>query len=241
MNENLFTAQGASTFQAKALTKALKTLVVFSGGMDSAVVLAHAKQMGLQCCAVHFQYGAKHNERELSAAQAIARYYDVHLTVVHLPFINELFKSDLLQSGGDIPDGHYQELSMRRTVVPFRNGIMLAIAAGLAESLEIQSLMLGNHAGDHVIYPDCRTAFTEALSHAIQLGTYTQTHLVTPFVKWTKIDIAKRGYELGVPFELTWSCYKGREKHCGRCGTCNERIEAFQKAEIKDPTIYESL
>ena len=224
---------------ARGNLSSTRTLIVLSGGMDSAVVLAHAKQTGLDCCVVHFQYGSKHNERELPAVQSLAQHYNVPLTIIHLPFINELFKSDLLQSGGDVPDGHYQDLSMRRTVVPFRNGIMLSIAAGLAESLEIQSIMLGNHAGDHVIYPDCRMDFTEALSDAIRLGTYTQTHLVTPFVKLTKIDIAKRGHELGVPFELTWSCYKGREKHCGKCGTCNERIEAFQKAEIEDPTIYE--
>jgi 7-cyano-7-deazaguanine synthase len=128
---------------------------------------------------------------------------------------------------------------MKRTVVPFRNGIMLAIAAGLAESLEAQSVMLGNHAGDHAIYPDCRAGFVQAMSRAMELGTYARIQLVTPFLTLTKAQIAERGKVLTVPYELTWSCYKGGEKHCGKCGTCVERIEAFEKSGGSDPTSYE--
>ena len=218
----------------------MKTLIVLSGGMDSTTSLAHARAQGYKISgAVHFQYGSKHNARELIAAQALADHYRIQLHVIKLGFINTLFKSDLLKSGSEVPEGHYEDLSMKRTVVPFRNGIMLSIAAGLAESLEADSVTLGNHAGDHAIYPDCRQEFVLPMSAAIEVGTYRRIKLLTPFVSLSKGDIARIGYELGVPFNLTWSCYQGGEKHCGRCGTCVERIEAFQKARVADPTIYE--
>jgi 7-cyano-7-deazaguanine synthase len=217
----------------------MKTLIVLSGGMDSATVLAHAKDANFDTHAVHFQYGSKHNARELIAAEALAKHYQVPLTLVNLPFVNSLFKSDLLQSGGDVPEGHYEDESMKRTVVPFRNGIMLSIAAGLAESLEAQTVMLGNHAGDHAIYPDCRAGFVQSMSRAIEVGTYARIQLVTPFLTITKTQIAERGKLLGVPYDLTWSCYKGGDKHCGKCGTCVERIEAFEKSGGSDPTLYE--
>jgi 7-cyano-7-deazaguanine synthase len=216
----------------------MKTLVVLSGGMDSATALAHAKDAGFDVHAVHFQYGSKHNARELVAVEALVKHYQVPLTLVNLPFVNSLFKSDLLQSGGAVPDGHYEDVSMKRTVVPFRNGIMLSIAAGLAESLGADSVMLGNHAGDHAIYPDCRAGFVQAMSRAIEFGTYARIKLVTPFLTLNKGQIAQRGQLLSVPYGLTWSCYKGGEKHCGKCGTCVERIEAFQRAGLIDPTEY---
>jgi 7-cyano-7-deazaguanine synthase len=174
----------------------MKALVVLSGGMDSAVALAYAKDSNLDIHAVHFQYGSKHNQRELLAAEALARHYGIPLTVVPLPFINELFKSDLLKSGGEVPEGHYEDLSMKRTVVPFRNGIMLSIAAGLAESIGASTVMLGNHAGDHAIYPDCRSDFVNAMRAAIDTGTYTQVFLATPFLTMSKADIADRGHTL---------------------------------------------
>lgn len=216
----------------------MKSLVVLSGGMDSAVVLAYAKEFHSEVHAVHFQYGSKHNDRELPAAQALAKHYGATLTVIALPFINEHFKSDLLKSGGEVPEGHYEDLSMKRTVVPFRNGIMLSIAAGLAESIGASFVVLGNHAGDHAIYPDCRTDFISTMYAAIETGTYAHIHLESPFLTMTKADIASEGNRLHVPFELTWSCYKGGTKHCGKCGTCVERIEAFQKAGATDPTEY---
>jgi 7-cyano-7-deazaguanine synthase len=217
----------------------MKTLVVLSGGMDSATVLAYAKDANFDTHAVHFQYGSKHNGRELIAAEALAKHYQVPLTLVELPFVNSLFKSDLLQSGGEVPEGHYEDVSMKRTVVPFRNGIMLSIAAGLAESIGANTVMLGNHAGDHAIYPDCRVGFVQAMNRAMQMGTYARIHLVTPFLSFTKAQIADRGRLLAVPYELTWSCYKGGEKHCGKCGTCVERIEAFKNSGAPDPTVYE--
>jgi 7-cyano-7-deazaguanine synthase len=218
-----------------------KTLVVLSGGMDSAVALAMmVRDYGPDGChAVTFNYGSKHNARENQAARLLAEHYKVNHTLIELPFVNQLFKSDLLQSGGDIPEGHYADPSMKRTVVPFRNGIMLSIAAGLAESLEAELLVIGNHAGDHAIYPDCRQAFIGPMGAAIEEGTYARVQLVSPFCWWTKGQIALVGARIQVPFEKTYSCYNGREKHCGKCGTCVERIEAFATADVVDPTEYE--
>lgn len=218
----------------------MKSLVVLSGGMDSTAALALAKEEGHEVVgAVHFQYGSKHNSQELKAAKAIASFYDIPLQVVELPFINSLFKSDLLTSGGEVPEGHYEDVSMKRTVVPFRNGIMLSIAAGLAESLGAEMIVLGNHAGDHAIYPDCREDFTRFMGEAIEKGTYARIRLWSPFLRKTKAEIAHIGAQLAAPFQLTWSCYKGGKRHCGKCGTCVERIEAFAKAGVKDPTVYE--
>jgi 7-cyano-7-deazaguanine synthase len=143
-----------------------------------------------------------------------------------------------LQSGGDIPEGHYEDLSMKRTVVPFRNGILLSIAAGYAESVGAEILAYGAHAGDHAIYPDCRKQFVDAMMVAVRVGTYITLTLQAPFVNMTKREVGLLGKDLGVDFSMTYSCYKGGEFHCGRCGTCTERKEAL---EGFDPTIYEDL
>lgn len=219
----------------------MKVLAVLSGGLDSTVALAYAKDVGHQIVgAVSFNYGSKHNDREWQAAQEIAREYGVPIVRFDLPFINEHFKSDLLKTGGDIPEGHYADPSMKRTVVPFRNGIMLAIAAGYAESIEAKAILLGNHYGDHAIYPDCRKDFVMPMAEAIRAGTYAQVELFTPFTTWTKSQIVAMGAGLGVPMSKTYSCYNGREKHCGKCGTCVERIEAFRESGgVTDFTVYE--
>ena len=127
---------------------------------------------------------------------------------------------------------------MKKTVVPFRNGIMLAIAAGYAESEGADGIVIAAHAGDHAIYPDCRENFMVAMSDAIRAGTYAQVELIRPFIKMTKAQIVRRGAELGVDYSQTWSCYVGGEIHCGKCGTCVERREAFLEAGIPDPTVY---
>lgn len=210
--------------------------------MDSTTALAWAKSrpefevVG----AVNFQYGSKHNGKEFRAAQNVADHYGVQLTYINLPFVADLFKSDLLTSGGDIPDGHYADESMKRTVVPFRNGIMLSIAAGLAESMNAEAVVLGNHFGDHAIYPDCRKDFIEPMKLAIENGTYMQVKLVSPFCTIDKTQVCRLGAHLEVPFALTYSCYKGGDKHCGTCGTCTERKEAFKDSGTPDPTEYEA-
>ena len=217
-----------------------KAIVVLSGGMDSAAALGLTLVEGYNVIgALHFQYGSKHNAREYIAFMKVARHYKVPEYLITLPFIGQHFKSDLLKSGGEIPEGHYEDESMKRTVVPFRNGIMLAIAAGFAESVGAKMVVLGNHFGDHAIYPDCREDFAKAMRKAIALGTYAGIELHCPFQEMGKNDIALIGNSIEVPFHLTWTCYKGGENHCGKCGSCTERKEAFKLSGVTDPTVYE--
>ena len=217
-----------------------KVIVLLSGGMDSVTALYEARQHYEIVCAVSFHYGAKHNDREIPFAAHHAARLGLPHQVIRLGFIDQMFKSDLLQSGGEIPQGHYEEQTMKKTVVPFRNGIMLAIAAGLAESLDANALVIAAHAGDHAIYPDCREDFMKSMATAIRLGTYANVEILRPFITMTKADIVRRGTELRVDYTATWSCYVGGEIHCGECGTCVERREAFQRAAIPDPTPYKS-
>lgn len=186
-----------------------------------------------------FDYGSKHNAKEIPFAKLHAERHGIPHHVVELDFMDKLFKSDLLKSGGNIPEGHYAEDSMKQTVVPFRNGIMLAVATGFAESIEAEGVMIAAHSGDHAIYPDCRDTFMQAMGDAMQSGTYIDLELLRPYVNMDKAAIAMRGNELGVNFSETWSCYKGGDIHCGVCGTCVERREAFLLAGISDPTTYE--
>lgn len=200
-------------------------LAVVSGGMDSIVMLHDYATYIMH--AVTFNYGSKHAEKQIPCAIRNCADLAIQHTVIELEFIGRYFKSALLKAGGEIPDGHYEDPSMRQTVVPFRNGIMLAIAAGLAESIGAASIMLANHAGDHAIYPDCRSEFIDAIGTAIYRGTYKRLEVLAPYTHKTKKDIANIGICLGVDFNQTWSCYKGGEKHCGTCGTCVERKEAL--------------
>lgn len=218
----------------------IKVVVLVSGGMDSVAALYHAQAEHEVAGALSFDYGSKHNHKEIPLAAYHCERLGVPHRVISLGFINELFTSDLLQSGGSIPDGHYEELTMKQTVVPFRNGIMLSIAGGYAESVGANGLIIAAHAGDHAIYPDCREPFMQAMGDAIRLGTYAEVQLLRPFISLNKAQIAARGHELGVDFAKTWSCYKGQDIHCGTCGTCVERREAFELAGIPDPTVYAS-
>jgi 7-cyano-7-deazaguanine synthase len=216
----------------------MKVCVLLSGGMDSVTVLYEAIRTHEVVAALSFDYGAKHNGKEIPFASEHAGRFGISHHVVNLGFMDGLFQSDLLKSGGDVPDGHYEEESMKRTVVPFRNGIMLAIAAGYAESVGAEAVVIAAHAGDHAIYPDCRESFMEAMGSAMERGTYPGIRLLRPFIAEDKAGIAKRGAELDVDFSRTWSCYKGGEIHCGTCGTCVERREAFLLAGVPDPTQY---
>lgn len=218
----------------------MKALVLLSGGMDSTVLLASVLKTRRKedVMTLSFDYGSKHNEREYEHALKVCEQYGVKNVLVKLDFMGALFKSDLLKSGGDVPDGHYADESMKKTVVPFRNGIMLSIAAGLAESIEADEIFIANHFGDHAIYPDCRKDFIRPMKEAIEKGTYLGIRLHSPFCDKTKTDIAIAGNLLNVPFEKTWSCYKGGKIHCGTCGTCVERKEAFAESGLKDPTEY---
>lgn len=187
-----------------------------------------------------FDYGAKHNHRELPFAAEHAAHFGVRHEVIVLDFVNRLLASDLLKSGGEIPEGHYAAENMKQTVVPFRNAIMLSIACGFAESVGAGGLVIAAHGGDHAIYPDCREEFMRAMGDAMRLGTYAGVQLLRPFIALTKDQIAAEGARLGVDFARTWSCYKGGAIHCGKCGTCVERREAFALAGLADPTAYAS-
>ncbi|MDE6453138.1 MAG: 7-cyano-7-deazaguanine synthase QueC [Muribaculaceae bacterium] len=213
-------------------------IMVLSGGMDSTTMLhEYAERIAL---AVTFDYGSNHNAREIECARHNCRALGIELVEVKMDFIGRLFQSSLLSGADAIPKGDYDDDNMRSTVVPFRNGIMLAAAAGLAESRGLKTVMLANHSGDHAIYPDCRPGFVDAMSRAISEGTYDHVTIFAPYTALSKAEIAARGAACGVDFAHTYSCYCGREKHCGRCGTCRERREALALAGIPDPTPYEA-
>ncbi|PAW66498.1 MAG: 7-cyano-7-deazaguanine synthase QueC [Opitutia bacterium Tous-C1TDCM] len=216
----------------------MQVVVLCSGGMDSVTALHWARREHDVAVALSFDYGAKHNHREIPCAAAHARDLGIRHETIALDFVDRLFASDLLRSGGDIPEGHYEAANMKQTVVPFRNAIMLSIACGLAESTGATGLVIAAHGGDHAIYPDCREDFMQAFGDAMRLGTYAGVQLLRPFISLSKAEIAAAGAELGVDFARTWSCYKGGDVHCGRCGTCVERREAFLRAGLADPTVY---
>lgn len=213
------------------------SVIIISGGMDSTTLLYDMQEriaLGLS-----FDYGSNHNEREIAFAKLHCERLGVRHIVIRLGFMHDYFKSSLLSGADAIPEGHYADDNMRSTVVPFRNGIMLAIAAGIAESEGLKYVMMANHGGDHTIYPDCRPEFVSAMSAATKAGTYPGIEVLAPYTGLTKTDIALRGKQLGIDYAETWSCYKGGERHCGKCGTCVERREALHDAGIKDTTEYE--
>jgi len=217
----------------------MKVVVLCSGGMDSVTALYAARAEHDVLAAVSFDYGSKHNAREIPFAAEHAQRLGIRHEIIQLPWVGRLFASALLTGGGEIPEGHYQAESMKQTVVPFRNAIMLSAATGLAESIGAGGLVIAAHTGDHVIYPDCREDFMRAMGDAMRLGTDAGIQLLRPFIDWNKARIVTEGTRLGVDFARTWSCYKGGAVHCGRCGTCVERKEAFAQAGIPDPTTYD--
>lgn len=219
----------------------MKVIVLVSGGMDSIAALYRAKESYEVVGGLSFNYGSRHNAKEIPFAKYHCDKLQVPHHVIDLGFVGESFASNLLKGQGDIPEGHYEEENMKQTVVPFRNGIMLAVAGGLAESKEAEGVVIAAHSGDHAIYPDCRESFMKAMADAIKLGTYAEVKLLRPFIDDTKAEIAQHGHKLGVDFSKTWSCYKGLDIHCGQCGTCVERREAFELAGIPDPTEYADL
>lgn len=214
-----------------------ESLIILSGGMDS-VTLLYDKASDIDL-AVTFDYGSNHNKREAEYAAYHCKKLGIEHIIIPLDFIHQYFKSSLLSGADAIPEGHYAAENMKSTVVPFRNGIMLSIACGLAESRGLKRVCIANHFGDHAIYPDCRLSFINQMNAAMEQGTYQHIAIDAPYTNIKKTDIAKIGKILGVDYSKTYSCYKGGEKHCGKCGTCVERKEAFKDAGIDDPTEYE--
>lgn len=216
-----------------------KVVVIYSGGLDSTVLLAQCKLDYDFVIALNFDYGSKHNQVEREAAKVICKRLAIPLYLYDLPALlhgeydkeglyhlpGNLLVSSLLKSGGEIPIEEHNTENMKSTVVPFRNGIMLALAAGFAESRGYDTIVIANHSGDWEIYPDCRTSFIESCREAIWRGTGGKVHLLAPFINLTKVEIVKLGKELGAPLDLTWSCYcpTDENKPCGKCSACIER------------------
>lgn len=214
----------------------MKAVTILSGGMDSVTLLHHLNSTKIDQIALHVDYGQRHKKEVVFAREHCAQ---LNIPLVEIP-LHLPFNSVALMGNGDIPDGHYAEESMKKTIVPNRNALMLSLAWGLAVNTESHYVAYAAHTGDHFIYPDCRPEFVKALNEAFQLGSGTRAiSIITPFIEDDKTEVVRVGAELGVDFARTWSCYKGRALHCGKCGTCNERIEAFQLAGIEDPTFYE--
>ena len=213
-------------------------VIIVSGGMDSITLLYERKdEIAL---GISFDYGSNHNAREIPFARLHCERLGIRHLVINLSFMHQYFKSSLLAGADEIPEGSYDDDNMKSTVVPFRNGIMLSIAVGIAESEGLTKVFIANHGGDHAIYPDCREEFIEAIDAASQAGTYEHVRILAPYTNITKTDIALRGKQLGIDYSETWSCYKGREVPCGKCGTCVERKQALREAGVEDTTQYES-
>ena len=213
------------------------SVIIVSGGMDSITLLYdHKDEIAL---GISFDYGSNHNAREIPFAKMHCERLGIKHITINLDFMHQYFKSSLLDGADAIPEGHYADDNMKSTVVPFRNGIMLSIAIGIAESNNLDQVFIANHGGDHTIYPDCRPECIKAIDSAANAGTYNNVKVIAPYTQITKSDIARIGKKLGIDYTETWSCYKGGEIHCGKCGTCVERKEALAEAGIEDCTIYE--
>ncbi len=215
-----------------------KTILIYSGGMDSTVLLYLLLSQGFTVECLSVDYGQKH-KKELKCAKSICKKLSLTQKVINLSSISYLLSSSsLIDSNKPIPEGHYEEETMKTTVVPNRNMILLSLATARAIDSKANTVSYAAHSGDHAIYPDCRESFAKSMDAAMQLCDWKKITLNRPFVGMSKAEICKMGSNLEVPFKDTWSCYKGDTKHCGRCGTCIERREAFHLAGIDDPTSY---
>ena len=219
-----------------------RVVVITSGGLDSTVLCHYADTLYDELHLLSVDYGQRH-KKELRYAVKTAERLNTHYDVVDLKGVTKLLQGSALTDDVDVPQGHYSAESMRLTVVPNRNMIMLSVAIAHAVSQGAKAVLAGMHAGDHPIYPDCRPEFIKELNDAAVSGNlgfaYEGFNLLAPFVNSTKSDIVQLGADLDVPFAETWSCYEGGTVHCGRCGTCVERAEAFHLAGVTDPTKYE--
>ena len=217
--------------------KTKDAVIILSGGMDSVTLLY--EQQARIALAITFDYGSNHNQREAMYAKQHCQLLGIEHLLIPLEFMSRYFKSSLLEGADAIPEGDYDDTNMKSTVVPFRNGIMLSIACGIAESRGLTKVMIANHFGDHAIYPDCRAEFIRPMSEAMRAGTYVGVEILAPYTGISKTDIALIGKRLGVDYSQTYSCYRGGELHCGKCGTCVERKQALHDAGIVDNTLYE--
>jgi len=215
----------------------MNTVLILSGGMDSATLAYHLIEKDHTIYAVTFNYSQRH-KKEIDSAIKIAKHLNISHTILDISNIGMLLKGSSLTDDIPTPHGHYTAENMKLTVVPNRNAIMLSIAYGIAVSLKYDMVAIGVHAGDHHIYPDCRENFIHAIEHSLQIGNESNITIYAPYLTYDKTDIAEEGAKLSVPYQDTWTCYEGGENHCGLCGSCNERKEAFKLANVKDVTEY---
>lgn len=219
----------------------MRAVICLSGGMDSATLIPIAKEHYNSVEAIGFTYGSKHNKYENQAAANLADCYGIPFKLIDLAFMSDLVESNLLKTGGDIPEGHFEDLAMKATIVPGRNLIMASILTGYVQSRGGGRIYMGMHRGDRAIYPDCRIDFTHALQNTMLLSSDdSQVYLSTPFIGTDKVGILETGFRLGVPYELTRTCYKDQPIACGKCGSCQERLYAFAMIDKVDPIEYET-
>jgi len=217
-----------------------KVVVVFSGGMDSYTVLHKAFREGFEVLPLTFNYGQKHN-KEIEYAKHACIALGVIPKIVDITAINQLLTGSSLTSDIEMPEGHYADDNMKSTVVPNRNMILLSLAVGYAVSSDANKVFYGAHAGDHEIYPDCRPEFVENMNSVCAIANYEPVEIVTPYLALNKTDILREGLAMGLDYGRTWTCYNGREKACGKCGSCVERLEAFSENQMSDPLDYEEI
>lgn len=217
----------------------MRVVVIASGGVDSSTLLLKLLADNHMVEALGIDYGQRHR-RELGSLVEVCTAIDVPFVIADLSAVGPLIQGESSQLNPviDVPEGHYADENMRQTVVPNRNMLMLSVAIARAVALRFDAVAYGAHSGDHTIYPDCRPEFAAVMARAALLCDWHKVQLLRPFISIDKVAIVRLGQELGVPFELTWTCYKGLEKHCGGCGSCTERREAFQLAGVADPTEY---
>ncbi|MBD1390944.1 7-cyano-7-deazaguanine synthase QueC [Neiella sp. HB171785] len=215
-----------------------KVVVIYSGGMDSYTVLNRAIKDGKEVHALTFNYGQRH-VKEIDVARAVCERLNVPHQVIDIRAINALLAGSSLTDDIDIPEGHYEEESMKSTVVPNRNMVLLSLAIAYAVSIKAEAVYYGAHSGDHAIYPDCRPEFVEKMKEVSLLANYEPVDIVTPYLHKSKIEILTDGLSMNLDYAETWTCYNGREKACGKCGACVERLEAFTENQATDPLAYE--
>jgi len=214
-------------------------VVIYSGGMDSFTLLHLARARGYRVHALSFDYGQKH-VRELDCARLVCENLQIPHKVIDIRAMSEVMSGSSLTSDIEVPEGHYEEDSMKSTVVPNRNMILLALATGYAVTVNAGAVWYGAHGGDHAIYPDCRPEFVSKMDAVCRVANYEPVAIEAPFMAMDKGQILAQGLELGLDYSHTWTCYNGRERACGRCGSCVERLEAFAANGITDPVPYEA-
>ncbi|MGQ7273019.1 7-cyano-7-deazaguanine synthase QueC [Marinobacter sp. V034] len=215
-----------------------KVVVIYSGGMDSFTLLHRARAAGHEVHALSFDYGQRH-VRELDYARRVCSALSIPHKIVDMTQLGSLLSGSALTDGVDVPEGHYEEESMKATVVPNRNMILLSLATGYAVSVGAQAVWYGAHGGDHAIYPDCRPEFVEKMDAVCRVANYEPVRIEAPYMQSDKGEILAEGLAMNLDYSQSWTCYNGREAACGRCGSCVERLEAFASHGLRDPLPYE--